>query len=78
MRNAAGSRTSSSTPMPMPHARNGSSGITFFLSSRVPRATAPMQSRMTTTGITNLSGHRCASSGTAISVDPNPEMPKIT
>ena len=37
----------------------------------------PTQSRATTTGITNLRGSMCASSGTAISVEPKPVMAKI-
>ena len=39
---------------------------------------APTQSSSTTIGITNLMGYAWARSGTAISVEPNPEMPKMT
>src|SRR5687768_1745374 len=59
--------------------RSGASSRRFTSArSRTPMLIEPMQSRMTIIGITNVSGKRCARSGTAMRVEPKPEMPKIT
>ena len=76
-----GTLSNTNVPSARPISRKGSIGTnsTFHTSLRNlrPMPMALMQSSNTTMGIANFSGIRCASSGTAISVEPNPDMPKI-